>query len=221
MTKDPSDTDAAFDLASLDLRHNDLDEAQRIFRQLRSDHPDDLDARAGLGSTLLARGDAAGAKQEFAAVLSASPTNFEALYGSAQIALQASDLPTAEAMLTRALAVRDDPDAHRLLALAYAGNGALGKAVLELEAWKRLAPNDVEAHRALAQVYQQLGKMPEALKEEKAVVQMTTSRRKRLERSRRHGSAKPETRSQPAATSNMPLTLEPGNEVAFKNLRRF
>jgi Flp pilus assembly protein TadD/mono/diheme cytochrome c family protein len=172
IAQDPDSTDAIFDLASLDLRRGDLDEAEQLFRQLTIANPKDADAQTGLGSAILAKGDAVGARSAFDKALLVSSENFDALVGVAQADLTIGDLPQAEALLQRALLLRDEPNAHRLLALTYAGEGSLEKALSQLRQWQRSAPRDIEPHRAIAQVYLQLGNIPEALREARTVVSM-------------------------------------------------
>jgi Flp pilus assembly protein TadD len=172
LEKNSAYADAAFDLGLVDLRHHELPEAEQMFRSLAASHRDDVGARIGLASVLLAMDRAAEAKKEFEQVLAVAPESFEALYGLGRIDVETGDLPGAEPLLLRAIAIENDKDAQRLLAVVYAGTGAPGKALEHLEEWQRLAPADAEPHRALAQVYSQLGRRTDAVREQKMVVKL-------------------------------------------------
>ncbi len=168
--REPQYTDAIFNLAALDLRHGSLPEAEQLFRDLVAAHPGDAGARAGLGSVLLASERPADARSEFEAALAAAPDNYDALLGLAQIHASSGDLKIAEPLLLRAIAVRNDAEPQRLLAMVYAGTGKMDLALVHLLAWQRLQPSDAEPHRALAQVYSQLGRLSDALREQTQVV---------------------------------------------------
>jgi hypothetical protein len=56
--KDSTYTDAAFDLAQIDLRHDNLPEAESLLRAMITAHPDDAASHAELGTTLAARAKA-------------------------------------------------------------------------------------------------------------------------------------------------------------------
>jgi Flp pilus assembly protein TadD/mono/diheme cytochrome c family protein len=219
ITKDPGYADAAFDLAALDLRHNQFDEAERLFRQLAITHPEDTAAQVGLGDALLAKNDAAAAKTAFEQALSTSPSDFDAVSGLAQAELATGDLKAAESRLQQALALRDDPDAHRELALTYAAEGSTDKALMQLEQWERLAPNDVEAHRALAQVYRQVGDLPDALHEERKVVQMAP---RDANDWNDLGAMEAQSGDKISARRDLQhaLALDPHNHAALENLRK-
>jgi tetratricopeptide (TPR) repeat protein len=170
---DASYADATYDLASLALRHGELAESESMFRAFLAAHPDDAAAHAGLGNALLAAGRGDDAEAEFARAISADPKNFEALYGLGAVASAKGDLVTAETQLTAALAVREDADAERQLAIVYAGQDRLALAVRHLKAWQAFAPKEADPHRALSQVYRQMGQLADSLREQKIVVAMT------------------------------------------------
>jgi len=162
--------DATFDLASLDLRHGELVQAEAMFRAYLPAHPDDAPAHAGLGNTLVAAGRSEGAEAEFSRAVEIDPKNFEALFGLGSLAAGKGDLATAETRLLAALAVRPDADAERQLAIVYAGQDRLALAVQHLKAWQVLAPKEADPHRALSQVYRQMGQLPDSLREQKVVL---------------------------------------------------
>jgi Flp pilus assembly protein TadD len=175
IAKDPAYTDAAFDLAQIDLRHDDLPEAESLLRGLIHSHPEDAGAYAELGTTLSAEDKSVEAKQQFNQALTLDPRNFEALAGLGKQALQAQDFATAEPYLLRALAEKPDAEAEHLLALAYAQSGDMDKALIHLKFWQQLAPNDAEPHRALAQVYRSQQQLLDAIAEQHIVVTLDSA----------------------------------------------
>lgn len=219
IAQDPDSTDATFDLASLDLRRGDPDDAEQLFRNLTGKNPADAEAQTGLGSAILAKGDAIQARSAFDKALLASPQNFDALVGMAQADLTIGDLPDAEALLQRALSLRDEPNAHRLLALTYAGEGSLEKALSQLRQWRGIAPQDIEPHRAIAQVYLQLGNIPEALREARTVVHMQPGNANDWNDL---GAMEALAGDKESARRDFQhaLTLDPNNQAALGNLRK-
>ena len=65
--------DAQYDLASLDLRHQQLNSAEQEFRAMVADCPTDSGAHSGLGVTLTTEGQPAPAIAEFRAALAIDP----------------------------------------------------------------------------------------------------------------------------------------------------
>ncbi len=170
IAKDPTYSSAAFDLAGIDLRHDELAEAERLLRRLTEMQTEDAEAHAELGTTLAAEDRVSEAKQQFERTLALDPHNFEALFGLGRLATLSQNSVAAEALLLRALAQRPDAEAEHLLALSYAQAGELEKALTHLKLWQQLAPKDAEPHRALAQVHRSLGHSSAALAEQRAVV---------------------------------------------------
>ncbi len=220
IAKDPDYADATFNLAGIDLRHDALPEAEQLLRGLIAAHPEDAEARAELGSALLAEDRPAEAKVAFEQALTSAPDNVEALYGLARIDVEAGKLKEAEPLLLHMLAIRNDKDGQRLLAMTYAGEGEAEKALVPLQAWQQLAPADPEPHRALAQVYGQLTKRTEAIAEQEIVVRLAP------------GSAgdwndlgvmEAQAGDRAAARRDLQhaLQIEPGNAAAQANLKRF
>ena len=220
LAKDPAYADAAFDLGSVDLRYDEMPEAEQLFRGLMLSRPEDAGARTGLANVLLATGRTAEAKREFEEVLAVAPENFEALYGVASIEMQAGNPQGAEPLLVRAIAVRNDKDAQRMLAMAYAGMGAPEKALQHLQEWQTLSPADAEPHRALAQVYSQLGRRLDAVREQKMVVKLLPDNAGDwndlgvME-------AQAGDKSQARVDLQHALQLDPENEAIRANLRKF
>ncbi len=156
VSADPQYSDARFDLAKMDLQRGDLTAAEAQFQTLLTLNANDLAARDGLGSAQLAQGKVDLAAATFDSVLKEDPANFDALYNRGQIAAAASDMASAEADMTRALAVHPDADAERTLAIILASQNRLAAALPHMQAAARLAPSDAETQRLLAKLQAEL-----------------------------------------------------------------
>jgi Flp pilus assembly protein TadD/mono/diheme cytochrome c family protein len=170
--KDASYTDAAFDLAQIDLRHDDLPEAESLLRALSRAHPDDAAIHAELGTTLATRKSPDEAKQQFQEALGLDARNVEALSGLGKLDLDAQDPRGAQPFLLRALAEKPDAECEHLLALSYAESDDIVQALIHLKLWQQLAPADAGPHRALAQVYSLQKRFSEALTEQRMVISL-------------------------------------------------
>ncbi len=155
---DPQYADARFDLAKNDLQRSDFAAAETQFNALLAFNANDLAARDGLGSAQLAQGRTADATATFDGVLRQDPANFDALYNRAQIAADASDFATAEADMTRALAVHEDADAERTLAIVLASQNRFAAALPHMQAAARLAPGDADTQRLLTRLQAELNR---------------------------------------------------------------
>ena len=167
--------DAQYDLASLDLRHQQLNSAQQEFRAMAADCPTDAGAHSGLGATLSAVGHPDTAIPEFRASLAIDPNNLEALSNLGALDLDAADSAAtlAEAVKLLAQAAQLDPnnaDRHTDLARAWAQSGDLSKAESELRQAIRLRPQDAQTHSALSQVLAANGSLMAAISEQKAAL---------------------------------------------------
>ena len=165
--------DAEFDLASLDLRHEQLQEAERGFRTQLASCPDDAGAHSGLAAALLAEGQAGSAGDEYRHSLELDPENLQAALGLAGIELDAGE--NAEAIRQLTIAIHGHPaseEAHGQLARAYAQSGDLAHAQLELQRAAELKPGDAAVHSALSQVLGQTGHLDEAIAEQKLALKL-------------------------------------------------
>ena len=165
--------DARFDLANLDLSHQELSSAEQEFRAQLAACPEDAETHAGLAATLLTAGmvdpvQTGPAQAEFRRALDLDPRNLQALLGLAGIELDAGENPQAIEHLSQALRVQPtSEDAHGLLARAYAQAGNLDGAQTELRKAAELKPDDAAVHAALSQVLGQSGKLEEAIAEQR------------------------------------------------------
>jgi Flp pilus assembly protein TadD len=160
--------DGRFNLATLDLRYQRLNDAESEFRSQLANCPEDAGAHTGLAQTLMAEGWPDRAKPEFRRSLELDPDNFQALMGLSEIELDAGDNALAIQHLTSAIRIRPlFEEGHNQLARAYAQSGDLDYAQAELHKAAELKPDDVAVHAALAQVLSQLGKLEEAIAEQR------------------------------------------------------
>jgi Flp pilus assembly protein TadD len=184
LRKSPQDAIALYNLASLDLAAGEPARAADRYRKLLVEKPDDPRTLTALGSALEASGDLPTAQTQFRAAHTADPTYADATFDLAtldlRLATAADSAPNADANLTESeslfiaflAAHPSDSEAEHQLSLLYATEGRLPDALTHLQRWQNLAPTDPEPHRALAQVYMQLEDLPNALREQAAVVKL-------------------------------------------------
>ena len=145
VARDPGYAEAHFDLAVLELGHDQAAAAEPHFRAVIALEPANAAAHVGLGSALLAQADDAAktteAEQEFLAALKLDPANFAALSNLAHLAVASGRAADALRHLEAAERVRpEDPDTHRGLAELYTGQGRLADAIREQKAALALEP---------------------------------------------------------------------------------
>jgi Flp pilus assembly protein TadD len=187
LRKSPQDAISLYNLASLDLADGKPAEAAERYRQLLTRNPSDPRTLTALGSALEASGDLQAAQTEFRAAHTADPTYADATFDLAtldlRLATATESAPNADANLAESeslfliflAAHPNDLDAEHQLALLYAAEGRLPDSLTHLQRWQSLAPTDPEPHRALAQVYMQLEDLPNAIREQTAVVRLLPS----------------------------------------------
>jgi Flp pilus assembly protein TadD/mono/diheme cytochrome c family protein len=160
--------DARFDLANLDLRHQEPNSAEQEFRAQLAACPEDAETHAGLAATLLAQGHTSPAQTEFRRALEFDPKNLQTLLGLAGIELDAGETAQAIEHLSQAARVQPTSEvAHGQLARAYAQAGNLDGAQTELRKAAELKPDDAAVHAALSQVLGQSGKLEGAIAEQR------------------------------------------------------
>jgi Flp pilus assembly protein TadD/mono/diheme cytochrome c family protein len=170
---DSGGCDARFDLANLELRRQQLNNAEADFRTQLTACPDDADVHAGLAATLVTEGRPSEAQPEFERSLALDSKNLAALSGLGAIDLDAGRNEEALGLLKRTVAA--DPasaDAHEQLARAWAQSGDTTRALAELRSAAALKPQDPQIHSALSQVLAATGSLAEAIDEQRAALKI-------------------------------------------------
>lgn len=165
---DSSSCDARFDLANLELRHEELQNAEEDFRTELSSCTEDAETHAGLGATLASEGEADASQAEFRRSLALDPTNESALLGLGKSEADREQFDEAISLLERA--VKADPasaEAYEQLARAYAQGGQLDKSLAQLLKAAELKPDDPLIHSALSQVLAATGDLQHAIEEQR------------------------------------------------------
>ena len=219
LAQDPTDPRALTALGSALQLAGDPTGADTQFHAALARDPDYAPAAFDLAELDLHRDQISEAQQLLLRLTAAHPDDASALCALAQIDLEQQHPADAIPLLTRATSLRDTPEAERLFALALAAGGDLDQALLHLQAWQRLTPQDPDAHRALAQVYLQLTRLTDALAEQRLVLQLAPDSASDwndlgvIE-------ARAGDRTAARQAFEHALTLDPNNPEAQRNLRR-
>jgi Flp pilus assembly protein TadD len=127
----PETCNARFNLARLDLKHEQAAAAEQQFRAMLTQCPADAAVHSGLGVALASEGQSAAAEGELRTALQMGPYDFTALYNLGDLALEANQPQQAVDLLAAAVKQRPgDVDAHEQLAGGYASSGRAADAVL-------------------------------------------------------------------------------------------
>ncbi len=160
--------DARFDLANLELRHEELKGAEADFRAQLALCSEDAEMHAGLGATLTEEGQTDAAQAEFRRSLELDQENLPALSGLGGIELEAGHTDQAVKLLAEAVRLdRGSADAHEQLARAFAQAGDTHGALGELRNAVRLKPGFAPLHSALSQLLAAEGNLSEAIEEQR------------------------------------------------------
>lgn len=136
--------DAEYDLASLDLRHEDWPAAEREFRAMVGECGTDAGAHAGLAQVLEQKGDGEGARLELEAAVKLEPGNAEWHGELARNWAESGDLAKAEAELREAARLSPaEAEWHGALSQVLAGEGRLMAAIGEQK--RALELNEADA----------------------------------------------------------------------------
>lgn len=129
---DATYVDAQFDLAVIQLQHDDLLGAEKALRAVIGLQPGDAAAHSTLGGVMLATGKMAEARMEFETALKPDGRNFEALFNLAMIELNTGQMERAlEHLKTAEVVNPEDVDVHRALAEIYTKRGQTADAMRE------------------------------------------------------------------------------------------
>jgi tetratricopeptide (TPR) repeat protein/mono/diheme cytochrome c family protein len=165
--------DARFDLANVELRHQELKDAEAGFRAQLQTCPEDAETHAGLAAALSAEGRSDEAAAEFRRGLAIDAQNIPALEGLGAIEVEAGQ--NDEAIQHLAAAARLDPqsaDAHEQLARAFAQAGQQESALAELRKAIEAKPDDPLIHSALSQVLGAQGSFQAAIEEQRTALKL-------------------------------------------------
>jgi len=169
----PDACDARYDLASVELRHEELNSAESDFRDQLAHCAEDAEVHAGLGLALAKEGQNDAARTEFQRSLELDPNDEAALLGEGELEAGGGQMQQAIDTLSKAVSV--DPtstDALEQLARAYAQSGQLGKALDELRDAAGVKPDDPLLHSAISQVLAATGNLDEAIEEQRAALKL-------------------------------------------------
>jgi len=168
-----SSCDAQFDLANLELRHEEFKDAEAGFRAQLASCTEDAEIHAGLGATLASESQTEPAQAEFRRSLELDAVNLAALSGLGAIELDAGHADQAVALLAKAVQI--DPnsaDAHEQLARADAQDSDGAGALRELRTAVQLKPDSAPLHSALSQVLAATGNLAQAIDEQRAALKL-------------------------------------------------
>ncbi len=165
--------DARFDLANLELRHEELKNAESDFRELLNSCPEDAEMHAGLGSTLTTEGQVDAAQVEFRRSLELDPQNQAALLALGQSEANTGRIDQAIQLLSEAIRIKPaSVEAHEQLARAYAQSGNLQLALVQLRIAVDLKPDDPQLHSATSQVLAATGDLNQAIAEQRTALKL-------------------------------------------------
>ncbi|MGB6687421.1 MAG: tetratricopeptide repeat protein [Terracidiphilus sp.] len=165
--------DARFDLANLELRHQQLKDAEADFRAQIDACPEDAEVHAGLAAALSNEGQTDAAEAEFRRSLAIDAQNVPALEGLGAIEIESGQNEEAIEHLTAAVRLdSSSADAHEQLARVYAQAGRQQDALAELRKAAQLKPGDPLLHSALSQELAATGSFQEAIEEQRAALKL-------------------------------------------------
>ncbi len=154
ITAKPDNSDAYYNLGTLNLRRNRLDEAQRYLEQTLKLQPDYPEAWNNLGLMAAQQGRADEAIQDFQQALAQRPNYATAHLNLGNIYRRQKAFDKAERSLMRALALQpDDPEVNYSLGMLFAQQNEMGPASDYLQRAVELRPNYAEALNNLGIVF--------------------------------------------------------------------
>ena len=173
LTLDPSYADARFDLAALELKHEQYDAAAADYRILLQQHPDDATAHAGLAAALAQLQQTDAARAEFDRSLALDPTQPDTLANYASLELAANNPQHARELLAKAVAAgAHDAATWQQLAFADQQTGHSADAEAALRSAIAADPTDPTSHALLAQMLAARGDIKGAIAEQQAALHL-------------------------------------------------
>jgi Flp pilus assembly protein TadD len=173
LSLDPNYADARYDLASLELRHDQYDAAASDYRTLLQQHPDDAPAHGGLGAALTQLNQPDAARAEFDRALALDPAQPDTLANYASLELAASNPEHARELLTRAIAAgAHEAATYQQLAFAAQQSRHPAEAEAALRSAITADPSDPTSHSLLAQLLAARGDLADAITEQQAALRI-------------------------------------------------
>jgi tetratricopeptide (TPR) repeat protein len=165
--------DARFDLAELELKHDQAGAGEQQLHSMQDHCPDDADVHSALGMALVAQNQPEAATAEFNRALELTADDFAALYNLGILVAQSGDFPRAIELLKAASRQRpNDVDPVVQLAAAYAQSGLLDDATEQLLTAIKISPKDANLHSLLSQVLASNGHLPMAVEQQQAALRL-------------------------------------------------
>ncbi len=172
LTLDPNYTDARYDLATLELQHDQYDAASADYRTLLQQHPDDAAAHGGLGAAL-AQLEPDAARAEFDRALALDPAQPDTLANYASLELGSDHPQHAQELLTKAIAAGvHDAATYQQLAFADQQIRHPEQAEAALRSAIAADPADPTSHGLLAQLLAARGDLAAAIREQQAALHL-------------------------------------------------
>jgi Flp pilus assembly protein TadD len=173
LTLDPNYGDARYDLANLELQHDQYDDAASDYRTLLQQHPEDAAAHGGLGAALAQLQQPDAARAEFDHALALDPAQADTLANYASLELANSNPQHAQELLTKAVAAGAH-DAATYQQLAFADQQTRHPAEAEAALHSAIAadPSDATSHSLLAQLLAARGDLTSAITEQQAALRI-------------------------------------------------
>jgi Flp pilus assembly protein TadD len=173
LTLDPSYADARYDLATLELHHDQYEAAASDYRVLIQQHPDDAAAHSGLGAALAQLQQDDAARAEFERALALDPAQPDTLVNYASLELGANNPEHAHELLTKAVAAgAHDAATYQQLAFADQQTHHPEEAEAALRSAIAADPADPTSHALLAQLLAARGDLKAAITEQQAALRL-------------------------------------------------
>jgi Flp pilus assembly protein TadD len=173
LTLDPQYADARYDLATLELHHDQYEAGASDYRALIQQHPEDAAAHGGLAAALAQLQQPDAARAEFDRALALDPAQPDTLVNYASLELAASNPQHAQELLTKAVATgARDAAIYQKLAFADQQTRHPEEAEAALRSAIAADPADPTSHALLAQLLAARGDLADAITEQQAALHL-------------------------------------------------